>query len=53
MIDKQVYARHPARSEITPADTVVRLSAIIRTVECMLAEDQVIWRFVPGMEKFK
>lgn len=46
-------AQLTAMSEITPADTVVGLSAIIRTVKCVLAEDQVIRRFVPGMEKFK
>lgn len=35
MIDKHIDARHPARCEITPADTVVGLSAIIRTVKCV------------------
>ncbi|RDS32506.1 hypothetical protein C3989_00291 [Escherichia coli] len=53
MIDKHIDARHPARGEITPADTVVGLSAIIRMMKCVLAEDQVIRRFVPGMEKFE
>ena len=53
VVEKEVDARHPCGREMTPTQAVVNLRTFVSTVEGMLAEKEIIRRFIPRMEKIE